>query len=259
MKTVRMLGTSYNGQPIEIGTIGWDGSDWKLTGNKKAMRRILDHSIIIKEKEGDDPRVVSSDEPDLFLEHLQCQYHSCYMHATKPTESTALSTDAQGHEHKGKGKGGGQFTSTGGGSDSSNKPEYTTMADSAVNDPEIVSKATTMGGDLKDPADYPPSYYRQFPVLYRGSKEGPASGHYIYVTPDKALADMHIGEGGQVEEFRLLPGAKVFPDPEVWEEMEEEHGGVSGYNSLFKARTAIVHTSHLGPKKQPKKQSRPAP
>lgn len=94
--------------------------------------------------------------------------------------------------------------------------------------------ASTVPGKRKMPWQMTEKEWNDLPIVYRG--EGPnqrTSGH-VFVSNDKNVAATF----GKVKDFRILPGAKIYPDPEI----EGEAGkALSGFASLERGSAVVSY------------------
>jgi hypothetical protein len=97
----------------------------------------------------------------------------------------------------------GQWTSGGGGG--------ATYGDTVANDPHAQENASMTPGKRKMPGQMTKEEYEKLPVVYRGEREGSSQEGHVFVSNDRNLAQTH----GKVKEFRILPGSKIYPDPEI--------------------------------------------
>lgn len=122
-------------------------------------------------------------------------------------------------------------------------PDLRNYADAAAQ--EMKDSVSTVPGEKKPAHLLTRQEYSKLPKVYRGVHAGSAtSGAYVFITPDADLAGIH----GTVHEYRLLPGAKVYADPEIEEEMLTWDETPNGTNSLERG-SAIVARDDLGPQK----------
>lgn len=78
-------------------------------------------------------------------------------------------------------------------------------------------------GQRSDVLSMSENEFNKLPLVYRGvTKRNISTETLVYVTNDRGIAASH----GTVLEFRIAPGAIIYPDTEVWGELDMEVGGI---------------------------------
>jgi hypothetical protein len=98
-------------------------------------------------------------------------------------------------------------------------------ATAVTKDKEARARASVAPGKKKFPWQMTREEYEGLPIVYRGIRDGSAQDGPAFFTNDKEIAASH----GAVKEYRILPGSKIYPDPEVEGERGEP---LSGWQSL---------------------------
>lgn len=109
------------------------------------------------------------------------------------------------------------------------QPQQRSMGDDVARDPEAISRQSIVTEPI---------------TVYRGEngKNAPAAAgvNHVYVTTDPDLAAAH----GNVTAYRIKPGARLYHDPEIEGEFDEQ---LSGIDSLKRGTSAVVHSRDLIP------------
>lgn len=143
--------------------------------------------------------------------------------------SIALKGEGAGHPFRGN-----QYSDGSGGGSSGS------MGDQVASDNHAKANSSTTPGKRKMPSEMTQQEYDALPVVYRGINSGNANNQgHVYVTPDRSIAASH----GRVQEYKILPGSKLYPDPEVEGEQDDT---LNGLQSL-KHGSAVIHSDDLIP------------
>jgi hypothetical protein len=135
----------------------------------------------------------------------------------------------------------GRWSETGGGGSSGGVGEgggSGSYGDAVASDPHAQKLASTVPGKKgRMPWEMTKEEYENLPVVYRGAGSGSAQEGNVFFSNDKEIAAAH----GKVRDYRVLPGARIYPDPEV---EGEEGRNLTGFESLNRG-SAVIHTDDV--------------
>ena len=105
-------------------------------------------------------------------------------------------------------------------------------SDEGWGDEHARANVSVVPGKRKMPWQMTREEYESLAVVYRGTREGSATEGYAFFSNDPEIAKWH----GKVREYRVLAGARIYPDPEVEGEMDKT---LSGLESLQNGSAVI--------------------
>jgi hypothetical protein len=107
-----------------------------------------------------------------------------------------------------------------------------TYGNAVASDPHAQEYASVTPGQRKMPGDMSKKEYESLQVVYRGERAGSSQEGHVFVSNDRELAAQH----GKVKTFRVLPGSKIYPDPEIEGFADRS---LSGFESLQNGSAVI--------------------